>query len=97
MVGRNGDDIVADIQHTLHNAVCGIPRIIGVFREHSSSDKFHGVVVDLFLVLEVLVDSWPGDSTLGGDKRQIGIAIAFTGEDFKRSLQDFFFSILPPC
>ena len=94
MLGGDVDDVVADIRDAFENIVGGVPSVIGVFGEHPASDQFDRVVVDLFLILEVLVDSRPGDSTLGGDKRQIGITIAFTGEDFERSLQDFFFSFL---
>ncbi|MPN35536.1 hypothetical protein SDC9_183034 [bioreactor metagenome] len=64
-------DVQADGGDAADIILVGRPGKGSILVEHPPGHQFHGIVVDLFLVLEVLIDGWPGDATLGGDQGEV--------------------------
>src|SRR5690554_2863106 len=79
-------DIQADGGNPAYQVLIGRPGIGSILVEHSSCYQLHRIVVDLFLVLEILIDGRTGNATLCGYQREVGITIAFSCKDFQCSL-----------
>lgn len=62
------DDILADGIDPLQNVIVGCPGIIRVLGEHMACNQLDRIVIDLFLVFEVLVDGGTGDTAFGSDQ-----------------------------
>ncbi len=87
-----------DIQAYVGNAnniiLVGRPCKGCILVEHPSCDQFHRIVIDFFLVLEVLIDGGPRNAALGCNQGEIGVTIPLPRKHFQCCLQDFLLSLL---
>ncbi|KAF5042423.1 hypothetical protein DSECCO2_512800 [anaerobic digester metagenome] len=87
-------DIQADVGDPCNVVLIGRPRKGSVLVEHPPGNQLYGIVINFFLVLEVLIDGGPGNTALGGDQGEIGVTIPLPCKHFQRCLQDFLLSLL---
>lgn len=87
-------DVVADEDDAVDLVISAGPSIVGVFVEHPAGDQLDRIIVDFFLILEILIDGGSGNPAFLSNERKVGISIPFTGKYLQRGLENLLFTFV---